>query len=454
VAGADELTLIAQLGSGGMADAYLALRKGVGGFAKLVVVKRLRPSAEHDLAAMFRDEARLAARMNHPNIVQTFQCEEDQLEMEFLDGQSLHRILRRMKTAQRALDPELAALIVNGLLAGLDYAHELTEFDGTPLNVVHRDVSPQNVFITYSGKIKLIDFGIAKAAQREEVTQFGVVKGKVRFMAPEQALAGVVDRRVDIFAAGIVLWELLTGDRYWGKTKDLDIVRRLKNGDLPPPPNEVNPAVSVALADVCQRALAHDVADRFPTCAEFQNALKQAIAFGYGVGQRLGALVTDLFAEDQKTLRKIVEEAMAKHAAGVAAPLTKVVRSGIHSHSELSVLPTSHTAPPPVEVAVARPAMRPRWLMAAAVSLSVATMFVVLRFPLGLDNRSDSATAGANLPVASVALRGEKGDSGWMPEEEDSEDDPPRRRMIAPPESVPALSGGSMRAPPSQRTDL
>jgi serine/threonine-protein kinase len=165
---------------------------------------------------MLMSEARLAARLHHPNVVQTLEVGDDRgrcyIAMEFLDGQPLHRVVRSAR-ASGGIGLPLAAAIVSDMLAGLHGAHELRDWDGRSLEVIHRDVSPQNVFITYEGEVKLVDFGIAKAATGGEVTQAGIIKGKAAYMAPEQALGLPIDRRVDVYAAGIILWELLSGRR-------------------------------------------------------------------------------------------------------------------------------------------------------------------------------------------------------------------------------------------------
>src|SRR5262245_45560386 len=197
--------LIANLGHGGMADVYLSVVHGPVGFNKLTVIKRLRPSLaeEQEFLAMFLDEARLAARLNHPNVVQTNEVAEIEgqyyIAMEYLDGQPLNRILTRAQKAG-TLPRELLIRVVADCLAGLHYAHELADYDGSPLGVVHRDASPHNIFVTYDGQTKVVDFGIAKAATRSAETRGGVLKGKVAYMAPEQARSGEVDRRSDVFA--------------------------------------------------------------------------------------------------------------------------------------------------------------------------------------------------------------------------------------------------------------
>jgi eukaryotic-like serine/threonine-protein kinase len=322
--------LIAELGRGGMADVFLAMRRGMGGFTKLVVIKRLREDAvEGDVVAMFHDEARIGARLNHPNVVQTYEAGfEDghyRLELEYLDGQPLHRLLARAKKSNRAIPRTLAVAIVRNVLAGLHYAHELTDFDGTPLGIVHRDVSPQNIFVTYEGRVKLVDFGIAKAAGQVAVTQMGVVKGKIRYMAPEQAFGRRIDRRTDVFAAGIVLWQLLTGKSYWGDTPELDIYARLAKGDLPGGPRTVDPRIDEALDQVCLRALAADPAGRFASAEAFQLALEAAAPTQPGTEGAIAALTTQLFGDLRRAIRAEIEKAAARALEAPEEEPTQVI---------------------------------------------------------------------------------------------------------------------------------
>jgi serine/threonine-protein kinase len=210
--------VIAKLGQGGMATVFLSIASGPVGFNKLLVLKLLKDELESDgdFLTMFLNEARLAARLNHANVVQTYEVGVEQgrhfLAMDYLDGQPLHHLLRKVTRARMPLDVHVR--ILADMLAGLHYAHTLTDFDGTPLHVVHRDISPQNVFVTYDGQVKLVDFGIAKAAGAVSNTQSGVFKGKLTYVAPEQAGGDVVDARADIFSVGVMLWEAMSGRRF------------------------------------------------------------------------------------------------------------------------------------------------------------------------------------------------------------------------------------------------
>src|SRR5579859_7203019 len=229
--------VLARLGHGGMGNVYLAVHIGPAGTIKLLVIKELRKdiAAWHEARNMFLDDARLTMRLNHPNIVQTIEVVDEAddlyLVMECLDGQSFSRLLDPKHTNAFPMRTKLR--IVADALEGLHYAHELADYDGTPLKVVHRDVNPHNVFITYDGHVKLVDFGIAKAADATTVTQSGIFKGKVRYAAPEQALCGDVDRRADVFAVGTMLWEILAGRRMWVGRNDAAILAALATGNIP-----------------------------------------------------------------------------------------------------------------------------------------------------------------------------------------------------------------------------
>ena len=269
--------LIAEIGRGGMADVYLAVVQGPAGFNKLVVIKKTRPELAQDpeFLAMFLDEARLAARLNHPNVVQTTEVGQDGeryfIAMEYLDGQPLNRIRARAPAAFSTL---MQARVLADVLAGLHHAHELCDFDGTPLGVVHRDATPQNVFVTYDGLIKVVDFGIAKAIDSSSETRTGTVKGKVTYMAPEQAKGERVDRRADVFAVGVMLWEGIAGRRMWKGVPELTVVHDLINEAIPSI-REAVPEVPEALAKVCERALAVRREDRFASAQEMHDVLEE-----------------------------------------------------------------------------------------------------------------------------------------------------------------------------------
>lgn len=309
--------LIAQIGRGGMAEVYLAVAQGPGGFNKLVVVKKtlqdlaLRP----EILSMFMNEARLAARMNHPNVVQTHELGEEEgrqfIAMEFLDGQPYSRILMRLRG--RSGGPEALGLphhlrVLIDTLAGLHHAHELRDFDGTPLHVVHRDVTPHNVFVTYDGSIKVVDFGIAKAHDSSSNTVTGEIKGKVSYMSPEQVRGAPLDRRSDVFAVGVMLWEAIAGHRMWGDLPDVTVLHELMNGSVPSIRAEV-PGVPEELARIVDRALAVDPDHRYPSALAMQRELDElTIRAGMRVdGAEVGRVVSELFAQERRRVQGVIE---------------------------------------------------------------------------------------------------------------------------------------------------
>src|SRR5687768_9855243 len=231
--------LVRHLASGGMARVYLARISSVGGFERHVVLKTVRPERTEDQSylTMFLDEARLIAALHHQNIAQVHDMgvAEDgtyYLAMEYLHGETVRAILVQARERTVRLPLGLATTVIGAAAAGLHHAHERRGPDGSPLGIVHRDVSPSNVIVGYDGSIKLIDFGIAKAEARSTRTQTGFVKGKAGYMAPEQALGHPVDRRSDVFALGIVLYELTTQARAFRASSEFEAVQRIVRGDL------------------------------------------------------------------------------------------------------------------------------------------------------------------------------------------------------------------------------
>ncbi len=316
--------LLAMLGSGSITESFLGV---VGasqtlGSGKLVVIKRLRPNLAEDpeFVSMLVDEARIAATLSHPNVIQTYEVgevgAECYLAMEYLDGQPLDRVAQRVQ-GRSAVPLAMGLAIVQGMLAGLHAAHEASDVDGSPLGLVHRDVTPRNVFVTYDGQVKVVDFALAKAKGRATETRQGVVKGRAGYMAPEQAAAGSLDRRADVFSAGVVLYELLAGRRMWKGVDDGEIMRRLLAGELPGGPRDVNPQVPKALDSIARRALSRDKDDRFATAREFSIALERAIdAENLRCTPReLGDWLAERFAERRRETRKLIDEQLAGGAS-------------------------------------------------------------------------------------------------------------------------------------------
>jgi serine/threonine protein kinase len=305
--------LVSTLGQGGMGTIWLGVAGGLGEFRKLLVIKELRwdLTRNHRFVEMFMDEAKLAARLSHPNVVQTLEAgaEDDRyfIAMEFLDGQPLSEVMQRA-----ALDPLLTLpvrlRILCDALAGLHYAHELCEYDGKPLHIVHRDVSPHNIFVTYDGQVKVVDFGIAKAADAENFTQPGMFKGKFAYASPEQVEGRAVDRRADIFAIGVMLWELITLNRFAkGKPTQESFDARISGREvrLSQLPLDVEPL----LAEICDRAIDVDPRRRFATAEHMRHALEQYLFLS---GERvdtpaLAKIMQTVFSAERATMHRVID---------------------------------------------------------------------------------------------------------------------------------------------------
>jgi len=270
-----------QLATGGMGEVFLARHEGPAGFTKVVVVKRILPHLARDPAfvKMFLNEARLAALLEHPNIVQIFELGEEAgtwfIAMEPVLGHSLRQVSDRLKEQARAFPPQQLARICAQVLAGLHYAHELRDPKGEPLRLVHRDVSPENVMIGFNGAVKLLDFGIAKAASSvTDPTRVGALKGKYAYMSPEQLRGEVLDARSDVWSVGVVMYELFAGHRPFDALADAQLARDVESKAHVPLVIAAPDAPS-ALTELVERALMKDRNKRFPTAGAFASALER-----------------------------------------------------------------------------------------------------------------------------------------------------------------------------------
>lgn len=274
---------IRPIASGGMATVYLgrAHGHGVGGFERSVAIKVMHDhlASTQEFVSMFLDEARIAARIRHPNVVATLDAVRDDqglfLVMEFIDGLSVHHIVKATRASQATIPLPIAVRIIMDTLGGLHAAHELKGDDGGPLNLVHRDVSPQNILVALDGLARITDFGIARAETRAHVTRTGQIKGKITYMSVEQVRSAPVDRRSDVYATAIVLWELLTGKKCFNADSDGAAALMAAEG-VKQSPSEANPAVPAPISACCMRALSIGPNDRYATAAEFAEALEDA----------------------------------------------------------------------------------------------------------------------------------------------------------------------------------
>ena len=318
--------LLGEMARGGMGIVYLAAAQGPAGFSKLVALKELRPDLVEDeeFLTMFLEEARMAARLNHPNIVQTNDVDEAHgrhfIAMEYLEGRSLYHVVKRF--SQHGGFPQRMALsVLRDVLSALDYAHELGGFDGKPLGFVHRDVSPHNIFLTFEGHTKVIDFGIAKARDSSLETKTGVLKGRANYMAPEQ-LTRRADRRSDIFSVGAVLFEALSGRRLWQGLGEIEILAALTRGEIPSL-HAVRPDTPAALVQICAKALAPNMEERFSTAAEMRDALDQHLwATGGAPRHRdIAEALAREFDSERQRVRAIIEAALFRLQAGESGRL-------------------------------------------------------------------------------------------------------------------------------------
>jgi len=268
-----------KLAEGGMAEIYLAASQGAEGFEKEVVIKRVRSFLATDpgFVDMFIAEARLASQLNHANVVQIFDFAKHEdtyyLAMEYVRGCSLADLSKKCKEPGERMPPVLVAHIGAEVARGLNYAHRL-KVNGEPLYLVHRDVTPHNVLLSFDGAVKLTDFGIAKAGNK--LTSPGMLKGKFAYMSPEQSRGEAVDARTDVFALGIVLWEMLTGARLFNADSELAVLRAVQQGDIQPP-SRGRANIPEDLSAVVMKALARDMAARFQTAGELERALVQCV---------------------------------------------------------------------------------------------------------------------------------------------------------------------------------
>ncbi|MEM9188959.1 MAG: serine/threonine-protein kinase [Myxococcota bacterium] len=310
--------LFYELGRGGMATVFLARMRGAGGFQRWFAIKRVHENlaGDREFIDMFLDEARIAAAVQHPNVAQVFDLGEADgryyIAMEYLHGEPLHRVVGRAGSDGKTLRPELVAHIGARAAEGLHHAHEATNERGEPLHLVHRDVSPHNVVITYGGQIKLTDFGVAKAGGRLTQTTTGTVKGKLAYCSPEQLHGHPIDRRADVFAMGVVLWEVATGRRLFKGASDAETVKRIATGYWNSPRAFV-PGFPEELEQIIQKALAPKPEERYQTAAELARDLDR---FVIRQGERFGA--TDV-AKTMAALfpREIAEKDTILHTGSI-----------------------------------------------------------------------------------------------------------------------------------------
>ncbi len=322
--GQQRYRVVEKLESGGMAEVFRAESEGLQGFRKQVAIKRVLPhlSEKKKFIAMFLDEARLSAQLSHSNCVQVFDIGVGDaaffIVMEFVDGANLKGIAESVKKQGKDFPVAAAAFIIHEICKGLSYAHELTDANGMPLNLVHRDMSPPNVLITKFGEVKIVDFGLAKASSQLEKSEPGIIKGKFSYLSPEAAMGQEVDSRTDIFAVGIMLWELLAGQRLFLGDTDFQTVKKVQMAQVPPI-SQINRKVPPELERIVGRALAKDMTQRYGTARELGQDLTRFM-FSYGQpisGYDIATIVQGAMREKQRVrppqgsiIDKLIEEAL------------------------------------------------------------------------------------------------------------------------------------------------
>ncbi len=316
--------VIEKLESGGMAEVFRAESEGLQGFRKQVAIKRVLPhlSEKKKFIAMFLDEARISAQLTHSNCVQVFDIGVGDnayfIVMEYVDGANLKAIAESLKKQGKDFPVPAAAFIAQEICKGLSYAHELTDQNGAHLGIVHRDMSPPNVLVTKYGEVKIVDFGLAKASSQLEKSEPGIIKGKFSYLSPEAAMGQDVDSRTDIFAVGIILWELLAGQRLFLGDTDFQTVKKVQQSQVPPI-SQINRKVPPELERIVNKALAKDMSARYGTAKELgQDLIRFLFSYGQAVGTfDIAAIVQSTMRDKQKfrapqgsIIDKLIEEAL------------------------------------------------------------------------------------------------------------------------------------------------
>jgi len=418
--------LLAPIASGGMASVYLARARGVGGFEREVSLKLTHAHLREnpDFGAVLVEEAKLAGRIRHTHVVSVLDVGEDPLGfylvMDYVEGDSLHG-LQRKHAAERGepLPRAVAMRIVLDALSGLHAAHELRGDDGEPLGVVHRDFTPQNVLVGTDGVAKLADFGIAKATSRGSHTATGVIKGKARYMSPEQARGRPVDRRCDVWAAGVVAWELLAGRKLHDKVDDVPLLLRVVT-EPPPKLRAAGVAVSPELEAVVASALEMDVERRCPTAAELARRLSEAFSATDKVAEpmRVGELVAELAGAGIADRRKLAQMALDRTVVAPQVPRGEVTRTSDRVAMTATIAETAEAktlaidpvrvAPAPavpiLEEAPPRTGRSPaRWIWAAGATAALSAIVTTALLRTGEAGHGPTAASAAPAAVASAS---------------------------------------------------
>jgi len=348
--------ILERIAAGGMAELYKAKRTGVEGFQKIVAIKKILPHLADDegFVTMFADEAKLAAQLNHPNIIHIYDLGKIQaggyfIAMEYVDGRDLRAIQQSGRELNIPLPVPLAVYVASRVASALDYAHRRRDAEGNDLHIVHRDVSPQNILISYEGDIKLCDFGIAKAASKASKTQSGALKGKIQYMSPEQAWGRPIDRRSDLFSLGVVLHELLTGERLFQGDTDMNVLEKVRNAQAPPPSSS-NPEVPRNLDAVVLKALAREPDERYANASDLLRDLDSVL---YSYTPAPGSADVAIYLHRLQAEEEAVADAKAREAAQAA---DEAEPAAARKRKSKGAPISRKTSPPPAPRAAAEPA--------------------------------------------------------------------------------------------------
>lgn len=407
----DRYELVAEIASGGMATVFLARLSGVGGFQRLVAIKRLHPhlAGEKEFVDMFLDEARLAAGIHHPNVVPILEVGASPrgyyLVMEYIEGDTLARLLARAATSGERVPAPVVLRVVLDMLAGLHAAHELKDEMGQPTELVHRDVSPQNLLVGTDGVCRITDFGVARAATRLSGTRVGQLKGKIAYMAPEQALGHAdIDRRADVFAGGIVLWEVLAGRRLFKAANEAGTLSRVLNDPISNL-QAVAPDVDAALSEVAMKALERDRDKRFATAAQFADALERAAtqAGQLASPKELAQYVSSVLGDEIAQQRDAVRAWLARSEPSQVSPLSRgPISSSVSSAAMFVPREGDQTVAEPMsrsQVTMAAPATPRRTGLYFAIGAAVLLLGGAGLFLLGRSSKSATTSPAVTAPV-------------------------------------------------------
>jgi serine/threonine-protein kinase len=412
----DRYELVAELASGGMATVFLGRILGAGGFQRFVAIKRLHPhlASEQEFVEMFLDEARLAASIHHPNVVPILEVGTSDrgyyLVMEYIEGDTLARLLARAATSRQRIPIPIVIRIVLDTLAGLHAAHELKDDNDHHMSLVHRDVSPQNILVGINGTARITDFGVARAATRLSSTRSGQLKGKLAYMAPEQARGGQIDRRADLFAVGTVLWEVLADKRLFKGEGEADTLNRVLFEPIPKL-REVDPDIAPELEAVTMKSLDRDPDKRYPTASAFADELEKAARATSSIAsvREVADYVQKLLGQDISQQREAVRAWLAQSEPSRTELDDRDIILGVGgatttSSSAVSIPPKGISPTQPSsgllsEITRARRKRRDRILWGGAAA-SVAIVGGIL---LGLPRRDGSEASSATGSASAMA---------------------------------------------------